>query len=137
MSAGLRFASARALRTGSSVRLMRSATRSSSLARVRVITRCLGPAASAEMKGRLTSVLVVLDSSIFAFSAASLSRCSAMRSFERSTPWSFLNSSLSHSMTRWSKSSPPRCVSPLVERTSKTPSDSSRIEMSNVPPPRS
>ena len=116
---------------------MRSATRSSSLARVSVMTRCLGPDASAEMNGRLTSVLVVLESSIFAFSAASLRRCRAMRSLERSTPWSFLNSSLSHSITRWSKSSPPRWVSPFVDRTSKTPSDSSRIEISNVPPPRS
>ena len=36
-----------------------------------------------------------------------------------------------------SKSSPPRCTSPLVDLTSKTPSPSSKIEISNVPPPRS
>ena len=36
-----------------------------------------------------------------------------------------------------SKSSPPRKVSPLVDFTSNTPSPTSRIEMSNVPPPRS
>ena len=41
------------------------------------------------------------------------------------------------SISRWSKSSPPRYVLPLVERTVNTPRDSSRIEMSNVPPPRS
>ncbi len=40
-------------------------------------------------------------------------------------------------MTRWSKSSPPRKVSPWVAFTSKTPSPISRIDMSKVPPPRS
>ena len=39
--------------------------------------------------------------------------------------------------TRWSKSSPPSAESPLVASTSNTPRDSFRIEMSNVPPPRS
>jgi hypothetical protein len=62
MSPGFIPASASALRTGSSVRLMRSATRSSSFARVRLVTRCFGPVASALMKGRLISVEVVLDS---------------------------------------------------------------------------
>ena len=36
-----------------------------------------------------------------------------------------------------SKSSPPKNVSPLVDFTSNTPSPNSRIETSNVPPPRS
>ena len=76
------------------------------------------------------SVCMVVDSSILAFSAASFSRCRAMGSWERSIPWSFLNSATSHSMTRWSRSSPPRWVSPLVDFTSKTPSPSSRMEMS-------
>src|SRR5580658_9820079 len=40
-------------------------------------------------------------------------------------------------MTFWSKSSPPRKVSPLVDLTSKTPSPISRMETSKVPPPRS
>ncbi|CFO09164.1 Uncharacterised protein [Bordetella pertussis] len=44
-------------------------------------------------------------------------------------------------MMRWSKSSPPRKVSPLVDSTSNciSPSTSaiSMIETSNVPPPRS
>jgi hypothetical protein len=101
------------------------------------MTRCLGPDASALMKGRLISVLDVLESSIFAFSAASLRRWRAIRSLDRSIPSFFLNSADSQSMIRWSKSSPPRWVSPFVLRTSKTPSDSSRIEMSKVPPPRS
>ncbi len=137
MSPGFMLASVRACLTGGSVRWMRSATRSSSLARVSVMTRCFGPEASALMNGRLISVLVVLDSSIFAFSAASLSRWRAIRSFARSMPSAFLNSSASQSMIRWSKSSPPRWVSPFVDRTSKTPSESSRLLMSNVPPPRS
>ncbi len=38
---------------------------------------------------------------------------------------------------RWSISSPPRWVSPLVDFTSITPSLISRIEISNVPPPKS
>ena len=92
--------------------------------------RCFGPSCVAVMNGRLMSVDIVVDSSIFAFSAASFRRCSAMASLERSIPWSFLNSSTSQSMIRWSKSSPPRWVSPLVAFTSKTPSPSSSTEMS-------
>ena len=46
-------------------------------------------------------------------------------------------SSAIQSITCWSKSSPPRWVSPLVALTSNTPSPISRIEMSKVPPPRS
>ena len=64
------------------------------------------------------SVELVLDSSIFAFSAASFRRWSAIGSFERSIPWSRLNSPTIQSITRWSKSSPPRCVSPFVDFTS-------------------
>ena len=109
---------------------MRSSTSCSNLARVSVRLRCLGPDWSAVMNGRLMSVCMVLDSSHLAFSAASLRRCSAMGSLDRSMPWSFLNSCTSQSMTRWSKSSPPRCVSPLVAFTSNTPSPSSRTEMS-------
>ncbi len=89
------------------------------------------------MNGRLISVLCVPESSILAFSAASLRRCSAIRSLARSMPVSLLKLVISQSMTRWSKLSPPRWVSPLVDLTSNTPSPSSRMEMSKVPPPRS
>ncbi len=123
--------------TGPMLRSTRSPTSCSSFARLRVTFRCFGPLASAVMNGRLMSVLCELDSSHLAFSAASFSRCSAMGSLDRSMPWSFLNSVTSQSMTRWSKSSPPRCVSPLVAFTSNTPSPMSSTEMSNVPPPRS
>ena len=50
-----------------------------------------------------------------------------MRSLPRSMPCSFLNSSIIQSTMRWSMSSPPRCVSPLVDFTSTTPSPTSRI----------
>ena len=54
----------------------------------RVILRlmCLGPEASAVMKGRLMSVWREEDSSILAFSAASRIRWMAMRSLARSRP---------------------------------------------------
>ena len=89
------------------------------------------------MKGRLISVCVTEESSTFAFSAASFSRCSAIRSAPRSMPVSCRNSRTSQSTVFWSKSSPPRWVLPLVESTSLTPSPMRRMEMSKVPPPRS
>src|SRR5258708_21630178 len=72
---------------------MRCSTSASNLARVSFMVKCLGPEASAVMNGRLISVCVVDDSSIFAFSADSLSRCSASLSRRRSMPCSFWNSS--------------------------------------------
>ena len=81
-----------ATRQGSIVRSIRSSTSASNLARVIFIDRCFGPDWSAVMYGRLISVCCELDSSIFAFSAESLSRCSASTSFLRSTPDSFLYS---------------------------------------------
>ena len=78
------------------------------------------------------------ESSIFAFSAASLSLWSAILSLRRSIPaFSAMNFSAIQLMMRLSKSSPPRRLLPAVARTSKTPSDISRSETSNVPPPRS
>ena len=100
-------------------------------------SRCFGPSCVAVMKGRLICVVIVDDSSIFAFSAASYRRWSAIRSAARSMPWSFLNSATIQSTIALSKLSPPRWLSPFVALTSKTPSPSSRIETSNVPPPRS
>mmetsp|Transcript_6370 Transcript_6370/g.21364 ORF Transcript_6370/g.21364 Transcript_6370/m.21364 type:complete len:215 (+) Transcript_6370:1219-1863(+) len=98
---------------------------------------CFGPSAVAVMKGREMLVEGVEESSIFAFSAASVRRCSACLSFIKSTPSDFLKSAASHSTIRLSKSSPPRNVSPEVESTSKTPSPTSRMDTSKVPPPRS
>ncbi len=130
-------ASERACLTGLSVFSIRSAVSSSNFARLRVMSRCFGPFASAVMNGRLICVEVWLESSIFAFSAASFKRCKAILSPERSMPFSFLNSEIIQSMMRLSKSSPPRRLFPAVARTSCTPSPISMMETSNVPPPRS
>ncbi len=134
-------ASASAFLHGSSVRLIRSPTSCSSFERLIVSTRCSGvelpPSMRAVMKGRLTSVEAELDSSILAFSAASLRRCSASLSVRRSMFSFFLNSSARYSTMALSKSSPPRKVSPLVDFTSNTPSPISSTETSKVPPPRS
>ena len=116
---------------------MRSSTSCSNFARVSVKFKCFGPSAVAVMNGKLISVCESCDSSIFAFSAASRKRCNAIGSLRRSMPSVFLNSSAMYSSTRISKLSPPRCVSPLVDFTSNTPSPNSSTEISNVPPPRS
>ena len=73
------------------------------------------------MNGRLIDVSCSEESSILAFSAASLRRCVAILSAPRSTPCAFLNSPTIQSMTRWSQSSPPRWVLPAVDLTSNTP----------------
>ncbi|MFS7995845.1 hypothetical protein Hanom_Chr12g01122841 [Helianthus anomalus] len=79
--------------------------------------KCLAPDASAVMNGKLISVCVVDDSSILAFSAASLSLWRASRSFVKSIPSVFLNSPTKKSNNALSKSSPPRNVSPFVALT--------------------
>lgn len=68
---------------------------------------------------------------------ASFNLCKANLSDFKSIPFSFLNSDNKYSTIVLSKSSPPRNVSPLVDFTSKTPSPNSRIDTSNVPPPKS
>mmetsp|Transcript_7733 Transcript_7733/g.12644 ORF Transcript_7733/g.12644 Transcript_7733/m.12644 type:complete len:419 (+) Transcript_7733:287-1543(+) len=122
---------------GPIVRATRSSTICSNCAREIFTFMCLGPVASAVMKGSETSVWGSPSSSRLAFSAASRSRCMARASPERSMPLSFLNS-FSRCLSRCSsKSSPPSIVSPLVAFTSKTPPLISSTEMSKVPPPRS
>ena len=67
---------------------------SSSLALVILNSRFLAPEeGSCAMKGRLRSVSITVESSIFAFSAASLTLAIAVLSCERSKPSFFLNSS--------------------------------------------
>ncbi|MNS91095.1 hypothetical protein D3C72_1251710 [compost metagenome] len=136
-SLALRPASLSAFSTGSARRSTRSATNSSSFERVNLYSKCFGPSASAVRNGRFISISDVLESSFFAFSASSLRRCIAALSLFRSIPSVCLKTSRKWFTIRLSKSSPPRCVSPLVDFTSNTPSPSSRIETSNVPPPRS
>ena len=137
MSLEVQFASFSALRQGSRQPWIRSSTSDSNLARVILRFKCFGPDASAVIKGKLTSVSELADNSCLAFSAASRRRCSAILSSRRSIPFSFLNSSAKKVISRLSKSSPPRKVSPLVDFTSKTPSPISKIEISKVPPPKS
>jgi saccharopine dehydrogenase-like NADP-dependent oxidoreductase len=55
--------------------------------------KCFGQEASAVKNGKLISVESAEESSIFAFSAASLILCIAITSEEISTQESFLNSS--------------------------------------------
>ena len=57
--------------TGPTIRSSRSEVSSLSFARLSLMSRCLGPASVAVMKGRLICVSCVVESSIFAFSAAS------------------------------------------------------------------
>jgi len=106
----------------------RSPTSCSNLEREIFISRCLGPVASAVIKGKLISVSVAVESSILALSAASFNLWRAILSFFRSMPWSFLNSPTIQSSILRSKSSPPRNVSPFVDLTSITPSPISSIE---------
>lgn len=77
------------------------------------------------------------DKALLAFSTSRRSFCTARLSFLMSLPFFFLYSFIKCSITRWSKSSPPKWVSPLVATTSKTPSSMVRTETSKVPPPRS
>ena len=125
------------LSVNSTERSMYSRTSSSSFARLSFKLRCLGPSAACVMKGMLMSVSRVLESSCFDRSAASFKRWSARTSFDKSSPWSFLNSSTSQRIIFWSKSSPPRWVSPPVALTSIVSSPISKTEMSKVPPPKS
>ncbi len=130
-------ASSSTCRHGSRVRSISRLVSSSSFRRLSVAVKCSGCPLLAAMNGRLISVSNDQLSSCLAFSAASLSRCVASFSDRRSMPFSARNCS-AHQLTMvLSKSSPPKKVSPAVASTSNTPSRSSRMEMSNVPPPRS
>ena len=66
------------------------AVSSFSFARVSCRSRCFGPSGVAVTNGRLICVVIVEESSIFAFSAASYRRWSAILSGARSMPWSLL-----------------------------------------------
>ena len=163
MSLGASLASASAWRSGPAHRANRSSHSASNLARDSDVSMCFGPSWLAVMNGRLRETDGILLSSSFALIAASVRRCMALRSPERSMPSAFLKSPISQSTILRSKSSPPegisahagmrsvsggknpggrdsnvpRWVSPLVESTSKTPSPTSRRLTSKVPPPKS
>ena len=118
MSPALTPASFMALRVGFIVLLIKSTVKSSNLALDRLMSKCSGCPSFMVINGRLICEELVPESSIFAFSAASLRRLMACRSFERSIPEDFLNSDTTHSTTLSSKSSPPSLLSPLVALTS-------------------
>ncbi len=141
MSLASSLAAFNASRQGAIVRSTNSSVNFSNSARVIFITKCFGPSASAVINGKLISVSNEELSSTLAFSAASLTRCTASGWPAKSTPSCFLNSAKIWSINTWSKSSPPKCVSPLVESTSKlepsSPAPMSKIVISKVPPPKS
>ena len=122
--------------------LSRSAVICWNCARVSFSSRCTGPFSVIERYCSEMLVAVALDSSFFACSAASRSRCMAILSLARSTPVVFFTVVTRWSTTRWSQSSPPRWLSPevactwIVAKPSSSLLTSSR-ETSNVPPPRS
>ncbi len=98
----------RASRHGAAVRSIRSATSDSKRERDSVRLMCLGPEESAEMNGSVIVASIAVESSHFAFSAASFSLWSAIRSCRRSMPVARSKSERSQSMIFLSKSSPPR-----------------------------
>ena len=89
------------------------------------------------IKGKLIWTDCDEDKVILAFSEASIMRCKACFFVYRSTLCSFLKVSIIYLTITLSKSSPPKCVSPAVDNTSKTSWPTSKIETSKVPPPKS
>ena len=131
-------ASSSACLQGPSVRSMISETRISSSLRLSFVSRCFGPDVvrcderkidlGFERRGELVLGLLGLLFETLKRNAvlrAGRSRCSLRSDVQALRP------------SALSMSSPPRCVSPAVDFTLKTPFAISRIEMSNVPPPRS
>ena len=132
----LNLASLNARLTGSSHLFNRCLVKSWNLARLRVVSKLTGPLALIAKNGKEITVLSELDNSIFAFSAASLILARAALSVI-SNPDSILICVLIQSAKTLSQSSPPSLLTPAVEITSNVPSPISRIDTSNVPPPKS
>ena len=82
------------------------------------MSKCSGCPSLLVMNGRLICEDPDPESSIFAFSAVSLSLLIACASEDRSIPVSFLYSSTIQEIMTSSKSSPPRRLSPEVALTS-------------------
>ncbi len=92
MSCGCNLASDKACSTECRQRSTMGFTSSSNLVLVIFISKCFGPSEVAVINGKLISVSKIEDNSILAFSTASLTRCIAILSDFKSTPFSFLNS---------------------------------------------
>ena len=86
ISLNLKPASATAVRVCSMDFSISGRTKSSSLALVKRIKKCLGPLASVVINGMLISVSKTEESSCLAFSAASFSLCKARVSLDKSMP---------------------------------------------------
>ena len=78
-----------------------------------------------------------VDSTRFTRSTSLRSFCTARLSPDMSLLYFFLKIFIMWCITTWSKSSPPRCVSPFVASTSNTPLSIVSTVTSKVPPPRS
>ena len=107
ISTGESPASFNARLTGVLILLNKSTHKPSNCDRVRRVSRCFGPSSVAVMKGKLISVTLTAESSILAFSAASINLCKAWRSRLKSTPSASKNCSANQSTTFLSKSLPP------------------------------
>mmetsp|Transcript_2135 Transcript_2135/g.5969 ORF Transcript_2135/g.5969 Transcript_2135/m.5969 type:complete len:261 (+) Transcript_2135:2-784(+) len=133
-SAFLRPASFSTLATGFKVRLNKSEHSSSNFAREIGMDRSI-PWCTASTS---TVVWVAEDNARFASSHCFRMRCKALGSSLTSMPLCLrLKDSTQCAMSRWSKSSPPRCVSPEVALTSNTPLSMVNNVTSKVPPPKS
>mmetsp|Transcript_8027 Transcript_8027/g.19695 ORF Transcript_8027/g.19695 Transcript_8027/m.19695 type:complete len:243 (-) Transcript_8027:573-1301(-) len=132
MSSFLASASFRTCRT-TSMQLSNSREhRDSNLARVRLAEKSTPPAKDSTS----ISADVVTDSIHLAFSTAAWS-LRMLLSPTSTSLLSFFHCLSRNATTFWSKSSPPRRVSPPVALTSNNPLSMLRIDTSKVPPPRS
>ena len=123
MSFGLSLESLIACSKGCLHLCINGSTSCSTLALVSFMLKCFGLPSTDVMNGRLISVSKTAESSIFAFSAASLNLCIAVSSSLKSTPSLFLKSAMINFIKFSSISVPPSWVSPLVALTSNTPSE--------------
>mmetsp|Transcript_71420 Transcript_71420/g.118693 ORF Transcript_71420/g.118693 Transcript_71420/m.118693 type:complete len:315 (-) Transcript_71420:732-1676(-) len=126
-------ASASTFFTGARVFLNRSAFNSSNRARVSVSTR----SCPSWKRSISTRTWCCAERARLARSTSRRSVCRARWSRDASAPVFRAKSFSRCVITRLSKSSPPRCVSPLAACTSKTPLSIASRETSKVPPPRS
>mmetsp|Transcript_21305 Transcript_21305/g.54268 ORF Transcript_21305/g.54268 Transcript_21305/m.54268 type:complete len:335 (-) Transcript_21305:313-1317(-) len=133
ISAFLRSESSMTFCTGVSVFLNRSMHSSSKRARVSVSEKSL----PSKRPSISTRTWCCVDSWRLARSTSRRSFWMARLSLAASVPSLRLNTFSRCWITRLSKSSPPRCVSPDVAITSKTPLSMVSSDTSKVPPPRS
>ncbi len=107
ISLGVSPASFKARLTGTRNRPNKSSHKPSNWERVRRVSKWTGPCSVAAMKGKLISVTLTAESSILAFSAASIKRCKDCRSLLKSTFSCSRNCSANQSTIFLSKSLPP------------------------------